>query len=1406
MSADSPNHARPELSAAIQNIVIPQPVTDPTILDSVAGFINDVVPTTSGDPFDSKDQIQWARFENLDPEDASLNTNNDGGLPCSLILVLGYTTGIQVWAVPANGEAVELFSWRHGSVRVLRILPAPYEAGSSKRDNFQTKRPLMALVDVSTHGSSAGSLNFYSLKSSEQVKQIKFKTQIMDVVANRRCVVITFAEKIAIFDAFTLEDKLTITSCYLSPGLQPNPVALGPRWLAFAEKKLIASRRSSGGNEGEGVQSYTATVLHAAKSLGRGLKELSDAVASSLTGNQVTKLGTSPNSPQAGGSADVPQKGIVTILDVENPSTQNADGSLHPESIVAHFVAHSEAIVWLQFGPCGLLLLTADKRGHDFNLFRINPHPVGSALAAVHHLYTLHRGDTSARVQDMCFSFDSRWVTVSTLRGTTHVFPITPYGGNIGVRTHTTPHLVNKMSRFHRSAGLTSEGRSNSPVSMFDSPVSSNFPYHNPRFTPFPHPTVVNPLVQLRQPVYMQNIGNATPRQGRQRLTSSSEDNIALRVTACFAPARAWIDSTSHGQRETGLHKSAKPVESLFIMNCHGNLVQYDLEPHPASHIPKEKICDDTPIELIVSAKAQWRLQRQPTSIDRPLPLSRQSLIFVSSTIPTVKKKAESGNDEDWLSQVEITTHAGPHRRLWMGPQFTFKTYTTSNGTPMSVADAQPLDLNRSKPVNMPITKANAVLIESSSASSSEQSLLDIYRKNCEELGAAGEHQIKEDLADAMMESPGARNAGGRCVLVSVKSSPTQPRRAAITPSSIAKVVNPLGTVVTVHSDDETETAIAEEIVIYENCDEQLFRPLVTAKNIPYTSSKADGSNIMMQSLRKDTNVTVRVLNKNVETSATNWEDPSRVQDIKTNTKVIVQEAEIKDLLNQKPTMVAKKTKVNNVGKNSPITKIPIKDVGDVKEISESNKKEVYGNQVNKITSINLIAEQIKTNQEMSSSKKASKAKQEKKTIKIDTVNQSELDDSSFGLVNPLYNVLEECDLLKFKKNKTGTLDTNQPTATIVSKKNKSKKPEAESEKLTEVKLDANFSEKTLLAETVVKNKNEDIETEVSFTLQKSKKKLKAEVQIDTVDNVLPSQVHKTSNSRVFNDIGTIKDISFPPLDNNLEDAYFPPLEDNFFSLENLTKTDKYEDAEDCGLPVEQYADQEPPRSPQFVESPSTINDELVYQDEFEKKKSSIKKSRKPKPKLGVKIGTLSKEGSPADKDAILERSSESEVTIPATKKSWSSIAASQPINYSKNDLVEHNSDHSPVESYTMTLSPKRSYSSASSEKLLDIDSPEERNCYSSEAANEYSMEEELSPLEKSTDRSAYSPDLLKLSDKSSDDEKLDSGSSPIEITESSDEGKLMGATEEDYEVRSDRTASSFGKSSGKRKIRKKKK
>jgi hypothetical protein len=81
-------------------------------------------------------------------------------------------------------------------------------------------------------------------------------------------------------------------------------------------------------------------------------------------------------------------------------------GSCSSDNIVAHFMAHSEPIVALAFDPSGMLLLTADKCGHDFHVFRIHPHPGGPLLAAIHHLYILHRGDTTAKV---CSVHNSRY-------------------------------------------------------------------------------------------------------------------------------------------------------------------------------------------------------------------------------------------------------------------------------------------------------------------------------------------------------------------------------------------------------------------------------------------------------------------------------------------------------------------------------------------------------------------------------------------------------------------------------------------------------------------------------------------------------------------------------------------------------------------------------------------------------------------------------------------------------------------------------------------------------------------------------------------------------------------------------------------------------------------------------------
>jgi len=84
-------------------------------------------------------------------------------------------------------------------------------------------------------------------------------------------------------------------------------------------------------------------------------------------------------------------------------------------------------------------------------------------------------------------------------------------------------------------------------------------------------------------------------------------------------------------------------------------------------------------IELEVEAKGQWPLCRSPNSSDLIPPLSLSNPLL--SVLFASKNNLEFDTVEDrWLSQVEIVTHAGPHRRLWMGPQFVFKTYNAPSG------------------------------------------------------------------------------------------------------------------------------------------------------------------------------------------------------------------------------------------------------------------------------------------------------------------------------------------------------------------------------------------------------------------------------------------------------------------------------------------------------------------------------------------------------------------------------------------------------------------------------------------------------------------------------------------------------------------------------------------------------
>uniref|UniRef100_A0A3B3YB02 BCAS3 microtubule associated cell migration factor n=1 Tax=Poecilia mexicana TaxID=48701 RepID=A0A3B3YB02_9TELE len=761
MASDSPR--RPSRCAG-GVLVRAQAATEQSYMESVVTFLQDVVPQayTGAPPTDEKEKIIWVRFEKADINDTARNPEflemHSGTSDPPLLLMIGYADGMQIWSISLAGEAQELFSVRHGPVRAARILPAPH-ISPLKADGFAEKRPLLGVCKSA--GSSGTSppyccADLYSLRTGEMVKSIQFKTPIYELHCNKHILVVSLQEKIAAFDSCTFTKKFFVTSCYPCPGPCLNPIALGSRWLAYAENKLIRCHQSHGGACGDNAQSYTATVINAAKTLKTGL---------TMVGKVVTQLaGTLPagtpdeeGTPHSASRRSPHSPGVITIIDTDNVGegqvlvSEDSDG----EGVVAHFPAHDKPISCMQFNPSGMLLVTADTLGHDFHVFQILTHPWASSQSAVHHLYTLHRGETEAKVQDMCFSQDSRWVAISTLRGTSHVFPINSYGSAPCARTHMSPRVVNRMSRFQKSAGLEeieqelnraaavggmggrcspipgmSSSSSGSPLHGKDNQDSyNNFTNNNmgnPRLTPLPSLTVVLPLAQIKQPM---TLGTITKRTGKAKpppqISPSKSSGGEFCVAAIFASSRSWFLTNPNMKREKDQTRQSV-VDSLYIISCYGNVVEHVLEPRPIS--TAQKISDETPLELSTSPRACWNLARTPQWNELQPPfISNHPLVLASDLVqyyqyllagippsspgPITRHESSDSlasdhsgqDDEEWLSQVEIVTHTGPHRRLWMGPQFQFKTIHPSGQTTVISSSSSVLQSHGPSDVQQPL-------------------------------------------------------------------------------------------------------------------------------------------------------------------------------------------------------------------------------------------------------------------------------------------------------------------------------------------------------------------------------------------------------------------------------------------------------------------------------------------------------------------------------------------------------------------------------------------------------------------------------------------------------------------------------------------------------------------------------
>ncbi|KAE8725505.1 Autophagy-related protein 18h [Hibiscus syriacus] len=411
-------------------------------------------------------QVLWASFDRLELSPLSFKR----------VLLLGYSNGFQVLDVEDASNVSELVSRRDDPAAFLQMQPLPEM--SEGHEGFRASHPLLLVVADESKVSglmlnrrdgfsepkignallSPTIVRFYSLRSHNYVHILRFRSTVYMVRCSPRIVAVGLATQIYCFDALTLENKFSVLTYpvpqaggqgTLGINIGYGPMAVGPRWLAYASNNPLQSNTcrlsphnltpspgvspSTSPSSGNLVARY---AMESSKQLAAGLINLGDMGYKTLSKYYQDFIPDGSGSPVSSNSGWKVGRGALQSADTDIAGTVVVKDFVS-RAVVSQFRAHSSPISALCFDPSGTLLVTASIHGNNINIFRIMPSSTknGSGTQSYDwssshvHLYKLHRGMTSAVIQDICFSAFSQWIAIVSSRGTCHIFVLSPFGG-----------------------------------------------------------------------------------------------------------------------------------------------------------------------------------------------------------------------------------------------------------------------------------------------------------------------------------------------------------------------------------------------------------------------------------------------------------------------------------------------------------------------------------------------------------------------------------------------------------------------------------------------------------------------------------------------------------------------------------------------------------------------------------------------------------------------------------------------------------------------------------------------------------------------------------------------------------------------------------------------------------------
>ncbi|XP_019421305.1 PREDICTED: autophagy-related protein 18h-like isoform X1 [Lupinus angustifolius] len=544
-----------------------------------------VAASISGDGNEHKDQVLWAGFDRLEL-----------GQSCfKHVLLLGYSNGFQVLDVEDASNVEELVSKRDDPVSFLQMQPIPAKLEGC--EGFRASHPLLLVVacdkskipgtmqnvkdghneaQAENIFSSATAVRFYSLKSHTYVHALRFRSTVFMVRCSPQIVAVGLATQIYCFDALTLENKFSVLT-YPVPQLGGHglvginigygPMSVGPRWLAYASNNPFLSNTgrlspqsltppavspSTSPSSGNLVARY---AMESSKHLAAGLINLSDMGYQKLSKyyqDLIPDGSSSPVSPNSSwkvgrvtsNSTETDMAGVVVVKDFIS------------KAVLAQFRAHTSPISALCFDPSGTLLVTASIHGNNINIFRIMPScsrngsvSQSNNWSCSHvHLYKLHRGMTSAVIQDICFSNYSQWVAIISSKGTCHIFVLAPFGDETVLKIHNQD----------------TEGPALLPILPQPWWFTTHFTVNQQHICPAPPPPVslsVVSRIKNNSAGWLNTVSN---------VASSAAGKVSIPSGAVSAVFHKSIPRDSH---------NAYSLEHLLVYTPSGHLIQYKLVP-----------------------------------------------------------------------------------------------------------------------------------------------------------------------------------------------------------------------------------------------------------------------------------------------------------------------------------------------------------------------------------------------------------------------------------------------------------------------------------------------------------------------------------------------------------------------------------------------------------------------------------------------------------------------------------------------------------------------------------------------------------------------------------------------------------------------------------------------------------